>query len=329
MKKVAYIFFLAVALCLSGCEKITTGGIYGSILLKGAKEKRVEGVMVEIRHDKDDPLVVCSTRSEANGRYEINDLAEGKYYLLATGNQLYPWETTFEIKAGEQLLRDIDMEQKSASFTILVNGIESSTLNFGNDSPQIAFDIFNNSSSDTLRWEAHKGADWIDGIIPSSGRIPGGDQQTVIVSIDRNKLPNPSKNTSTIAVSAPTGGGSKNLDVVAYPEGVDPFPIIESGGSTFAVQLSDITSGSTWSSANALCQESTIGGYTDWRLPTLDELRLIYNNRYKIEELAQNAYWSVTPHTNGYYYIVSMSAGFVYYDHNSYKLCARCVRTVD
>jgi hypothetical protein len=327
MKKVAYIFFLAIVLCLSGCKKITTGGIYGSILLKGAKEKRID-VIIEIRPDKENTLVIRSIRAESNGRYEINDLAEGKYYLRATGNQLYPWETTFEIKAGEQLLIDIDMEQMSASLMILVNGVESSILNFGNDISQIAFVIFNKTSSDTLRWEAHKIVDWID-ITPSIGKIPGGDPQSIIVRINRDKLPNPGKNTTTISVSSLTGGVSKNLEVFAYPEGIAPFPVIESGGTTFAVQLNDITSGSTWSSAKNLCEDSTVGGYTDWRLPTLDELQLMYVDRHKLEELTPKAYWSGTPYTNGYYYIVNFSIGVVYYDHNSYKLCARCVRTVN
>jgi hypothetical protein len=59
------------------------------------------------------------------------------------------------------------------------------------------------------------------------------------------------------------------------------------------------------SSAAALCLNSTNGGYTDWYLPTVDELSLLWHNRYNVNrtlstiggatELPINAYyWSST-----------------------------------
>lgn len=49
-----------------------------------------------------------------------------------------------------------------------------------------------------------------------------------------------------------------------------------------------------WSSANSLCESSIVGGYTDWRLPTRDELMVLYNNREKIGGFVENYYWSST-----------------------------------
>ena len=41
------------------------------------------------------------------------------------------------------------------------------------------------------------------------------------------------------------------------------------------VQLEDLGN-ATWDDANRMCENSTIAGHTDWRLPTLDELMVIY-----------------------------------------------------
>ena len=48
-----------------------------------------------------------------------------------------------------------------------------------------------------------------------------------------------------------------------------------------AVQREDIGLG-TYSSMKMLCENSTVGGFTDWRLPTIDELAALYNLRDKI-----------------------------------------------
>ncbi|MDR2027470.1 MAG: carboxypeptidase regulatory-like domain-containing protein [Prevotellaceae bacterium] len=63
-----------------------------------------------------------------------------------------------------------------------------------------------------------------------------------------------------------------------------------------------------WESANTLCENSTVGGYTDWRLPTIDELTIIYGERNSIGGFKNNWYWSATYlglyyGTAAYYYI--------------------------
>lgn len=44
------------------------------------------------------------------------------------------------------------------------------------------------------------------------------------------------------------------------------------------VQTKDLGFGS-YETAEAMCKGSTVGGYTDWRLPSTEELMILYNNR--------------------------------------------------
>lgn len=74
-----------------------------------------------------------------------------------------------------------------------------------------------------------------------------------------------------------------------------------------------------WDSAKLLCENSTVGGYDDWRLPTIDELGVLYNNREYIGNFDLDArYWSSSVTSNNYYYM-NFRTGNVYSMHVSYK----------
>jgi hypothetical protein len=98
------------------------------------------------------------------------------------------------------------------------------------------------------------------------------------------------------------------------------------------VQNTNISnSGVNWSSANSLCNNSTIGNFTDWRLPTRDELVTVYTNRAEIGIFSTyDYYWTSTSFTNSgttYYYFVDFSDGHSNYgDIPSSVNLARCVR---
>lgn len=82
-----------------------------------------------------------------------------------------------------------------------------------------------------------------------------------------------------------------------------------------AVQNIDISDEPlSWSNANNLCQNSTVGGYNDWRLPTSSELAAMYNNKRKIGGLNEQHmvyYWSSNESElyTGIYYATSMANG--------------------
>lgn len=85
-----------------------------------------------------------------------------------------------------------------------------------------------------------------------------------------------------------------------------------------------------WNSANMMCNNSTVGGFSDWRLPTLDELYVLYNNRELIGGFNCNSgdfYWSST-YSSGYFAAISFYTGTIVYPDSYEQCCVRAVRTI-
>ena len=53
-----------------------------------------------------------------------------------------------------------------------------------------------------------------------------------------------------------------------------------------------VTTQGAGSYAASLCNDLTVGGYTDWFLPSKDELNKLYLNQFAIGGFAANFYWS-------------------------------------
>lgn len=91
------------------------------------------------------------------------------------------------------------------------------------------------------------------------------------------------------------------------------------------------------SSAASLCLNSTNGGYSDWYLPSFQELRLLNKNGYEISrtlsgingasqlDLVSNPYWSSTEIQEDYAVLVGAD-GFTYY--TALKLSTGAVRAI-
>ncbi len=135
-----------------------------------------------------------------------------------------------------------------------------------------------------------------------------------------------------------------NRGGIAYGETTALEPAwIELPAVGIAVQRKDIGYG-PWNSVNAMCENSIIGGYTDWRLPSIDELIVLYNNRTNIggfytDNASEAYYWSGSQDTT----VVSK---ILYYEFNFWngtmnsleikdfgsfvhKCSGRCVRTLN
>lgn len=105
--------------------------------------------------------------------------------------------------------------------------------------------------------------------------------------------------------------------------------------SGIAVQKNDIGYGS-WDDINSMCENSIKGGYNDWRLPSKEELSMIYTNRYRIGRFHTDSgsswpyyYWTSTLESTGRYYYVSFFNGSIGSTNKSSKASGRCVRTIN
>ncbi|MDE6439678.1 MAG: DUF1566 domain-containing protein, partial [Bacteroidales bacterium] len=76
------------------------------------------------------------------------------------------------------------------------------------------------------------------------------------------------------------------------------------------VQKEDLGLG-YWTTADAMCKASTLADYTDWRLPTKEELMILYTNRNLIGGFQKANYWSSTRYSESsyYYWYVNFSDG--------------------
>lgn len=126
---------------------------------------------------------------------------------------------------------------------------------------------------------------------------------------------------------------AKNGDGVVYGESITfsareeaPYIIIDG----LAIQLSDLSSSSNHTAAKNMCSQSRVGGFSDWRLPTIGELATIYANKDKIKALASDWYWSDTQVSSGssYYFQMYLGNGSTVSEHSSDFGRVRAVRTV-
>ena len=123
--------------------------------------------------------------------------------------------------------------------------------------------------------------------------------------------------------------------VVSFKPQSQQYMILED--SHLMVQKTDLSSAATWSQAKELCTNSTVGGYTDWRLPTLTEFRILYNHKNEIGNFQSNYYWSsyydssggsgTSRYSNAYFNMFNNQQYLTDYYNNTYAV--RAVRTIE
>lgn len=97
---------------------------------------------------------------------------------------------------------------------------------------------------------------------------------------------------------------------------------------TRAWECSEVLGSSNWEGAKSLCSEYRGGGYSDWYLPSKDELNLVYINLRITGKISGNDwFWSSSEDGNHYAWSQIFSDGSQYdYYHKGYTYSVRAVR---
>lgn len=128
-----------------------------------------------------------------------------------------------------------------------------------------------------------------------------------------------------IRAYATNENGTSYGEQVTVIQPYDELPSFQYGGHTYRVApVANNTL--SWSDANTYCNNLTLYGYTDWRLPTKDELLQMYNDRYSIGGFGSHYYWSSTLCSTDLHYQVSFNSGSVFCEYDTHSSYVRPIR---
>lgn len=188
------------------------------------------------------------------------------------------------------------------------------------------------------------------GVVVKDGIPPYTERGFVYSTINTE----PTVNDTKIIVPG-TGIGDFNISIEQLPQNVDIYVRAYAANSTgigygnvevisdsfiefshigLAIHKEDIGAGD-WDDINDLCENSFIGGYNDWRLPTLEELQSMYNERNLIggfKDSNNGYYWSSTWESENYVYVLDFDDGNYFKNGpiiSPGRINGRCVRTLE
>lgn len=83
----------------------------------------------------------------------------------------------------------------------------------------------------------------------------------------------------------------------------------------------------TWNHAMSYCRSLYYAGYSDWRLPTSDELQHVHRIEGQVfTHFTDKDFWTSTPTTEGKYYVVYPADAYIYKRNKRETNYVRCVR---
>ena len=83
-----------------------------------------------------------------------------------------------------------------------------------------------------------------------------------------------------------------------------------------------------WDNAMKYCKNLSLGGYSNWRLPSKEELQKLYKNKNQLKNVASSGYWSSTTYASdsSHAWFVNFNNGYDYWYSKTYEYYVRCVR---
>ena len=241
----------------------------------------------------------------SDGMYNFTDLVPGKYELKVFKEGCQSLNKSIELAAGRDEELVFTLAESDGGLSINKSYIDMGA----NESNNVAgFTIKNDGAAD-ISWQITNAAAWITEITPESGSVPAAGATAVSFTINRSRLSsNTTDNYATLLVRSTTQGDGSvaELLVTVFGSGNGTNTANDNSGIDYVmvgdlyVQTRDVSASAIdWESAQLLCENSTVGDFNDWRLPTIEELATIYNNKAAIggfnDSISNSSdYWSST-----------------------------------
>lgn len=256
----------------------------------------------------------------SDGLYDFTGLTPGKYELKVFKEGCQTQNSSIELTAGRNEELVFSMAKSIGGLSINKSYIDMGS----NESNNVAGFTIKNEGQGEITWEIANAARWITKVEPATGSSPAGGATAVSLTIDRSRLSSTSTdNYATLLVRSTTQGDGSvaELLVTVFGTGNGTNTTNDNSGTDYVmvgdlyVQTKDMSNALDWESAKLLCESSIVGNFDDWRLPTIEELAVIYNNKAAIggfidmSEGGSN-YWSSSPSSgSAYYYFLDFKTG--------------------
>lgn len=322
--------FAFAAVVFAGCSDDEPGGkqnsITGSVVIGG---EPVNAAAVLLTPGGG------SSITGSDGEFSFGQLAPGEYEIKVYKNGCLPFNRQVTVEEGTPQRLVLTLSENTGNLEINKGFIDMGS----NASNNLAAFTITNTSEHNIEWKVSNSAKWIEKIEPETGSLPANGSAAVTLTINRNRLSqNVKDNYTSIVISSTTAGNgsASELLVTAFGKGNGTNTVNDNSDLDYVivgdlcVQTHNIsTSAIGWASADRLCNNSRVGGFDDWRLPTLDELAMMYENRVVIGDFdTKNYYWSSEIYFDHYYYYMSMLSGKISNEHqdNARYQYARAVR---
>jgi hypothetical protein len=326
MKRVIYLVIAAITV-IAGCKKneeTATVGIHGFVVTSGVSVNAAAILLTPGGGVK---------ITGSDGRYEFGNLAPGRYEIKVFKENFLSYNQTIDVSDGNNKEVNVTLNKSAGNLSINKSYID---MGFNESNNTAGFNLVN-SGNVKLKWAITNAAGWITKIEPVSDTVLANSQTAVVITIDRSKLnANTQENYANLVIHSTTDGSIAELLVTVFGQGNEAnsnnnncVTLLWDG---IMVQANDISSGISGAKAINLCINSRVGNYSDWRVPTLGELRTLYSKKTEIGGFSSSTYWSSTDekYSNCFYCINFYSGIEKSYDYNlgynSFRV--RAVRTL-
>lgn len=196
------LLLIIVGACTSS-EEETTGSIYGKVTDSKSGEM-LQGVTITLTPGG------LSRTTGSDGTYEFLALESQQYQVQAQKAGYVTDTKSVSVLVGQAASGDMRLtpEKKDAEITIT-----PSSLNFGTTQEEMSVTITNNGNTET-EWTLELGSNsWLSAN-PKAGRIGGNKTQSIVFSVNRDKLGEP----KSVVVNLSAFGNSFPISVSCSPK---------------------------------------------------------------------------------------------------------------